>query len=146
MFKRVLSFFLLAAGLSAAAPVFADEPSAAGRPLPGLVIVSPANGALLEGLVTVNYAVREPASSAGPGGSAGENRRLKVCLLIDAPPPESGSPVYVDGGHALFPDGQKSVTVSVTRGRHRLQLVLLGPDGRMGDDLVTSPSVTIEAQ
>lgn len=175
MFKGSLSIFLLAAGIFAAVPVAADEPPPSGRPpLPGLTIISPANGAQVEGTFEVRYAVKEPspggragdmpppasgAGGGGPeggrdgvpppppgaGGPAGRNG-LRVLLLIDAPPPESGSPIYADGGHLLFPAGQKSAPVSLRRGRHRLQLVLLEPDGRVGDVLVTSPSVMVDAQ
>ncbi len=157
--------FLLGVGLlcrSAAQPALAQE--AGQPPFPTLSIAAPANGALVEGSFIVKFALKDKDSGAPPSGDPARDavppppgaggrpaegprgRYPKICLLIDTPLPEIGRVVYADGGHMPFPAGENQLAVSLRPGRHRLQIILLEHDGRVGQTLVTSPSVMVEAQ
>jgi hypothetical protein len=110
MFKRILRplALLLAANVSA------DESPA--------YIVSPADGATVKNPVTVVFGLRNPWGVA-PAGTKLDNTGHHH-LLIDVPLPDLSQPIAKDDQHRHFGAGQTETTLTLSPGKHSLQLLL----------------------
>ena len=105
------SLLLLAAVFGARA----DEPAA--------YIVSPADGATLKNPVTVVFGLRNPWGVA-PAGTQVEHTGHHH-LLIDTPVPgDLTQPIPKDDQHRHFGGGQTETTLTLSPGKHTLQLLL----------------------
>lgn len=85
-------------------------------------IVSPADGATLKNPVTVVFGLRNPWGVA-PAGTKLDNTGHHH-LLIDVPLPDLTQPIAKDDQHRHFGGGQTETTVSLSPGKHTLQLLL----------------------
>ena len=106
----------------------------------GAYIVSPADGAVVDGPVTVVFGLT--GYGVAPAGMA-RDRTGHHHLIVDAPLPDLGGPIPADANHLHFGGGQTQTTIELPPGRHRLQL-LLGDHAHVPHDPpVYSEAVTI---
>ena len=84
-------------------------------------IISPANGAYVPLTVTVEFGLAN--MGVAPAGVEKANTGHHH-LLIDAALPPLDEPIPSDENHLHFGAGQTEATVTLTRGRHTLQLLL----------------------
>lgn len=114
--------------VSDAAPV--PAPAAASRPPPGrrksppgakVYIVSPSDGAYIPSTVTVRFGLT--GMGIAPAGFDKPNSGHHH-LLIDAPLPPLDQPIPNDENHLHFGAGQTEATITLTPGKHTLQLLL----------------------
>ena len=92
----------------------ADEPAA--------YIVTPANGATVKNPVTVVFGLHAPWGVAPAGTKVDKTGHHH--LLIDAPLPDLTQPIPKDDQHRHFGGGQTETVLTLTPGRHTLQLLL----------------------
>lgn len=92
----------------------ADEPIA--------YIVSPADGAIVKNPVTVIFGLHNPWGVAPAGTKLDKTGHHH--LLIDAPLPDMSKPIAKDDQHRHFGGGQTETTLTLTPGKHTLQLLL----------------------
>lgn len=85
-------------------------------------IVSPADGATVSNPLTVVFGLRNPWGVA-PAGTKLDNTGHHH-LLIDVPLPELTQPIAKDDQHRHFGGGQTETTLSLSPGKHTLQLLL----------------------
>ena len=122
------------------------------------VIVAPADNATVTNPVTVSFDFVSPDGDQGgsgygpPGGGGGgwggggEHHGPHVVLVIDAALPNPGDAVPADAQHVPFPEGQRQVTVTLARGQHQLQLVLIGREGTVSRHFHPGSPVTVTVQ
>jgi hypothetical protein len=108
-----------------AAPVAQAKPDASGRhPSPAgakVYIVSPANGAVVPLTTTIRFGLIN--MGVAPAGVEKANSGHHH-LLIDTPLPPLDEPIPSDANHLHFGAGQTEATVTLTPGKHTLQLLL----------------------
>ncbi len=85
-------------------------------------IVSPADGATVKNPVTVIFGLHNPWGVA-PAGTKLDNTGHHH-LLIDAPLPDLSQPIAKDDQHRHFGGGQTETTLTLSPGKHTLQLLL----------------------
>ena len=83
--------------------------------------IAPKDGETLASPVTVRFGLK--GMGIAPAGMAFENSGHHH-LIIDAPPPAAGAPIPADANHVHFGKGQTETTVTLTPGKHTLQLAL----------------------
>lgn len=107
--------------LLAASAIAADLPRTPAPQGVTLYIISPADGARVASPVTVRFGLNGMGIAPAGIAMAGTGHHH---LLIDAPPPPSDQPIPADERHVHFGKGQTEASVTLSRGRHRLQLLL----------------------
>ncbi len=111
---------------SAPPPVAAAQASAPGTRHPSppgarVYIISPANGAYLPTTFAVRFGLEK--MGVAPAGVDKPNSGHHH-LLVDAPLPSFDQPIPNDENHLHFGGGQTEATVTLPKGRHKLQLLL----------------------
>lgn len=114
-----LAFALALAALTPASAL--DLPRTASPAKARLYFISPSDGQVIKGPVTVRFGLQEmgvaPAGVVAPG--TGHHH-----LIIDSPPPALDMPLPKDDKHLHFGLGQTEATLVLARGKHTLQLIL----------------------
>ncbi len=111
---------LLALGLGMAS-MAADLPRSASAPKARVYFISPSNGQVIKGPVTVRFGLEN--MGVAPAGTAGEGIGHHH-LIIDSPLPALDAPLPKDDKHLHFGKGQTETTLELAPGKHTLQLVL----------------------
>lgn len=88
---------------------------------PAVYIIEPANGATVSSPVTVKFGLKN--FGVAPAGVDIENTGHHH-LLIDAPLPDLSKPIAKDANHVHFGGGQTETELTLTPGKHTLQLLL----------------------
>lgn len=141
MAKRL--FLLLIPALAIATALAADLPRSKAPADVQLYIISPKEGETITSPVTVRFGLR--GMGIAPAGVAFENTGHHH-LLIDAELTALDQPVPADASHVHFGKGQTEAVITLTPGRHRLQLLLADHLHIPHDPPVTSKPVTITVQ
>jgi hypothetical protein len=129
-----------AAATAAPAPSLARKPSPAGA---RVYIISPRDGETVSSPVRVVFGLA--GAGVAPAGIVKENTGHHH-LLIDTPPPPLDQPIPADATHVHFGGGQTETTVTLTPGRHTLQLLLADELHVPHDPPLISDVVTIDVQ
>jgi hypothetical protein len=108
-----------------------------------LYIISPKDGATVKSPVTVRFGLR--GMGIAPAGVPMENTGHHH-LLIDAAPPPFDQPVPADANHLHFGKGQTEASVTLTPGKHTLQLLLADHLHVPHDPPVMSKPITITVE
>jgi hypothetical protein len=88
-----------------------------------LYIISPADGAVVQGKVRVQFGLRGlGVAPAGSTGAAAEGTGHHH-LLVDVPLPAMDQPLPKDAQHIHFGKGQTETELTLAPGKHTLQLV-----------------------
>jgi len=133
--------------VAAVAP--AQPPAAAVAPSPGrhtsppgarVYIVSPADGDYIPKTVTVRFGLVN--MGVAPAGVEKANSGHHH-LLIDTPLPPLDQPIPNDENHLHFGAGQTEATITLTPGRHTLQLLLGDAQHVPHDPPVYSQPITV---
>jgi hypothetical protein len=135
------------AAAPAAAPVAAPAAAPTRKPAPAgamAYIIEPADGATVTNPVRVVFGLK--GFGVAPAGveraDAGHHH-----LLVDAPlPADLGLPIPNDEQHRHFGGGQTETTLTLTPGRHTLQMLLGDHLHIPHDPPIASAVVTIEVQ
>ena len=102
--------------------------------------ISPQDGATVSSPVTVVFGLK--GMGVAPAGTVKANTG-HFHLLVDAELPPADKPIPNDAQHLHFGGGQIQTTLSLSPGRHSLQL-LMGDAGHMSfDPPVASEKITI---
>jgi hypothetical protein len=105
-----------------------------------LYIISPKNGETVTSPVTVRFGLSgmgvAPAGVANP--ATGHHH-----LIVDAPLPPLDAPLPKDEHHVHFGGGQTEASVTLTPGKHTLQLVLADKDHVPHDPPLVSEKIEI---
>ena len=137
---------LLALGLCAALPAAAQQaaPAAIPRtPAPEgakAYIISPANGAEVSSPVLVRFGLS--GAGVAPAGVA-MPKTGHHHLLVDGELPNMGLPFPTDATHLHFGGGQTETSLTLTPGKHTLQLVLGDQNHVPHEPPVVSEKITI---
>jgi hypothetical protein len=115
------------------------HPSPAGAKV---YIVSPANGAVVPLKTTVRFGLIN--MGIAPAGDEKANSGHHH-LLIDSPLPPLDEPIPSDANHLHFGAGQTETTITLTPGKHTLQLILGDAKHVPHDPPVVSAPITIYA-
>ncbi len=141
MTKRL--FLLLIPALAITTALAADLPRSKAPADVQLYIISPKDGETVTSPVTVRFGLR--GMGIAPAGVAFENTGHHH-LLIDSELPALDRPIPADANHVHFGKGQTEAVITLTPGRHRLQLLLADHLHIPHDPPVTSKPVTITVQ
>jgi hypothetical protein len=134
---KVLGLALAAFAVSVLA---ADLPRSAAPKDVELYFISPADGDTVASPVTVRFGLR--GMGIAPAGVAMQNTGHHH-LLIDAAAPAFNMPVPADASHVHFGKGQTEAQVTLTPGKHTLQLLLADHLHIPHDPPVVSKPITI---
>lgn len=141
MTKRL--FQLLIPALAIATALAADLPRSKAPADVQLYIISPKDGETVTSPVTVRFGLR--GMGIAPAGVAFEDTGHHH-LLIDAELPALDRPIPADANHVHFGKGQTEAVITLTPGRHRLQLLLADHLHIPHDPPVSSKPVRITVQ
>ena len=137
--RRTTAVFMLLT-MSAIAADLPRSPAPAGV---ALYFIAPQNGAKVANPVTVRFGLK--GMGVAPAGIAmaatGHHH-----LLIDATAPPFDRPIPADDRHVHFGKGQTETIVTLTPGRHRLQLLLGDHLHLPHDPPVISAPITITVE
>ncbi len=143
---RSLSRRTLAVGLGTvllSLPLAALAEATMAPPEAALYFIAPADGATVKSPVTVRFGLKgmgvAPAGVQAP--KTGHHH-----LIIDAPLPALDKPVPADAQHVHFGAGQTETTVTLSPGRHELQLLLGDHMHLPHDPPVKSERITITVE
>jgi hypothetical protein len=117
--KWMLGGFL-ALGLGAAS-FAADLPRTAAAAKARVYFITPSNGQVIKGPVTVRFGLEN--MGVAPAGTAGEGIGHHH-LIVDSPLPALDQPLPKDDKHLHFGKGQTETVLQLAPGKHTLQLVL----------------------
>lgn len=144
------ALWLCAAPLALRADEHAAHPATAAAlprtPSPegaGVYIISPENGAVLTGPVTVRFGLR--GMGVAPAGVPAPNTGHHH-LIIDAPTPSLDSVLPNDAHHQHFGKGQTEVTLDLPSGTHTLQLVFADQNHVPHQPPLVSERITIKVK
>ena len=115
--RRMAAAFLLLT-MSALAAELPRSPAPAGVEL---YFIAPQDGAKVANPVTVRFGLKGMGVAPAGIAMAGTGHHH---LLIDATVPPSDRPIPADDRHVHFGKGQTEAVLTLTPGRHRLQLLL----------------------
>ena len=137
-----LSVLALAAVSLMSLPVLADRtPSPAGAEV---YIISPKDGAKVKSPVTVVFGLK--GMGIAPAGIKFDNTGHHH-LLVDADPPaDLSKPLPADEHNVHFGKGQTEGSVTLTPGKHTLQLLLADSLHTPHDPAVISKKITITVE
>lgn len=135
---------LLAGAAAASAVALAQQPAGMPRspspPGASVFIVRPADGEQVSSPVRVVFGMKgmevAPAGTNTPGTG-------HYHLIIDSPPPAAGEPIAKDDKHIHYGKGQTEATVTLSPGRHTLQVVLGDGNHVPHDPPVMSQPITV---
>ncbi len=116
-----MNWKILALLFATGAAIAADLPRSPSPSGAELYFISPQDGATVTSPVTVRFGLK--GMGIAPAGIAMANTGHHH-LLIDTALPPMDQPVPADDHHVHFGKGQTEATVALTRGVHRLQLLL----------------------
>jgi hypothetical protein len=134
------------AGAPPTAPAAPAAPSLARKPSPAgarVYIISPRDGETVSSPVRVVFGLS--GAGVAPAGIVKENTGHHH-LLIDTAAPTLDLPIPADATHVHFGGGQTETTVTLTPGRHTLQLLLADELHVPHDPPLISDVVTIDVQ
>ncbi len=137
--RRIAAAFLLLT-MSAIA---ADLPRSPAPADVALYFITPEDGAKVANPVTLRFGLKGMGVAPAGIAIAGTGHHH---LLIDATVPPSDRPIPADDRHIHFGKGQTETVLTLTPGRHRLQL-LLGDHLHLPHDppVITAPiTITVE--
>jgi len=138
-----MTYALAMVALLGSFSVAADDAPAARTKSPDgaqAYIISPQDGATVTGPVTVLFGLK--GMGVAPAGTVKANTG-HFHLLVDAELPPADKPFPADAQHIHFGGGQIQTTLTLSPGRHTLQL-LLGDAAHMSfDPPVVSEKITI---
>jgi hypothetical protein len=137
--RRIAAVFLLLS-MSAIAADLPRSPAPAGV---ALYFIAPEDGAKVANPVTVRFGLK--GMGVAPAGIAMSGTGHHH-LLIDATIPSLDQPIPADDRHVHFGKGQTETVLTLTPGRHRLQLLLGDHLHRPHDPPVISAPVTITVE
>ncbi|MEX2149195.1 MAG: DUF4399 domain-containing protein [Steroidobacteraceae bacterium] len=137
--RRIAAAFLLLT-MSAIAADLPRSPAPAGV---ALYFIAPEDGAKIANPVTVRFGLKGMGVAPAGIAMAGTGHHH---LLIDATMPSSDRPIPADDRHVHFGKGQTETVVTLTPGRHRLQLLLGDHLHRPHDPPVISTPITITVE
>jgi hypothetical protein len=108
-----------------------------------LYLISPKDGETVRSPLTVRFGLR--GMGVAPAGVAMESTGHHHLLIdVDAPPVDG--PIPADAHHVHFGKGQTEAEVTLSRGRHRLQLLLADHLHVPHDPPVLSKPITVNVQ
>lgn len=137
--RRMAAAFLLLT-MSAMAADLPRSPAPAGVVL---YFIAPADGAKVANPVTVRFGLKGMGVTPAGIAMAGTGHHH---LLIDAPVPPFDRPIPADDRHVHFGKGQTETVLTLTPGRHRLQLLLGDHLHLPHDPPVISTPITITVE
>ena len=123
-----------------AASMAADLPRSAAPAQARVYFISPSNGQVIKGPVTVRFGLEN--MGVAPAGTAGEGIGHHH-LIIDAPLPALDQPLPKDDKHLHFGKGQTETVLQLAPGKHTLQLVLGDANHIPHQPAVVSDQITI---
>jgi uncharacterized protein DUF4399 len=139
---RAVAAVVAAALLAASAPAAAQTKGGPSPSAPGAAVyfVDIKDGATLPTKPTIHFGLRN--MGVAPAGLAKENSGHHH-LLIDVPVPPLDKPIPNDFNHLHFGSGQTEAEVSLTPGKHTLQLLLADKDHIPHNPPVMSERITV---
>ena len=135
--------FLMLAFLAISQVSAGDLPRTASPAGARVYIISPKNGATVDGPVTVRFGLS--GMGVAPAGTVAENSGHHH-LIIDAPLPPMDQPLPKDDTHLHFGKGQTETVLTLAPGKHTLQLVLGDANHVPHDPPVVSEKITIRVK
>jgi len=129
------------ATLALSAAALAREPSPAGAEV---YIVSPKDGAKVKGPVTVVFGLK--GMGIAPAGIKFDNTGHHHLLLDGDAPKDLSLPLPADEHNIHFGKGQTETTLTLTPGKHTLQLLLADSLHTPHDPVVISKKITITVE
>jgi len=137
----------LAALLAAPLPAHAQTPPAARTPSPPgaeVYILSPKNGAKVSNPVVVRFGLK--GMGVAPAGVKFENTGHHHLLIDTAPPKDMSVPLPATDNIKHFGKGQTETSLTLTPGKHTLQLLLGDQNHIPHDPPVMSKKITITVE
>lgn len=138
-FAAALATTLLALGV-ALTSVAAGLPRSAAADKARVYFISPADGQVVKGPVTVRFGLEN--MGVAPAGTAGEGLGHHH-LIVDSPLPALDQPLPKDDKHLHFGKGQTETVLTLAPGKHTLQLVLGDANHIPHEPAVVSARITI---
>lgn len=131
---------VLALALPLSAADLPRSPSVEGTEL---YFISPADGEVVKGPVTVRFGLR--GMGVAPAGTVAEGTGHHH-LIVDAPLPPAGQPIPNDANHLHFGKGQTETVLTLPPGKHTLQLLLGDHSHIPHEPMVASQPITITVE
>ena len=131
---------LLALALPLSAADLPRSPSAEGAEL---YFITPADGDVVKGPMTVRFGLR--GMGVAPAGTVAEGTGHHH-LIVDAPLPPAGLPIPNDANHLHFGKGQTETVLTLPPGKHTLQLLLGDHSHIPHEPVVASAPITITVE
>ncbi len=107
-----------------------------------VTILSPKNGAVITGDVVVKFGIK--GMDVAPAGSDKVNSGHHHLLIDGTKMPESGMPMGNNVKH--FGGGQTETTLTLSKGKHTLQLILGDKSHVPHHEMIVSEIITITVQ
>ncbi|MBC7657887.1 MAG: DUF4399 domain-containing protein [Frankiaceae bacterium] len=139
MLRHVALAFTLSLALAPVANAV-DLPRTAAPAKARVYFISPSNGQVLKGPVTVRFGLAE--MGVAPAGTVAEGTGHHH-LVIDSPLPALDQPLPKDDKHLHFGKGQTETTLTLAPGKHTLQLILADSNHIPHQPPVYSAPITI---
>lgn len=131
---------VLALALPLSAADLPRSPSVEGAEL---YFITPADGDVVKGPVTVRFGLR--GMGVAPAGTVAEGTGHHH-LVVDAPLPPAGQPIPNDANHLHFGKGQTETVLTLPPGKHTLQLLLGDHSHIPHEPIVASQVITITVE
>ncbi len=131
---------VLALALPLSAADLPRSPSVEGAEL---YFITPADGDVVKGPVTVRFGLR--GMGVAPAGTVAEGTGHHH-LVVDAPLPPAGQPIPNDANHLHFGKGQTETVLTLPPGKHTLQLLLGDHSHIPHEPIVASQPITITVE
>ncbi|HEY2274568.1 MAG TPA: DUF4399 domain-containing protein [Steroidobacteraceae bacterium] len=148
MRNLIVATLALAASLAAAPVALAQTPAAAARtpspPGAEVYIISPKDGATVKSPVLVQFGLK--GMGVAPAGVKFENSGHHHLLVDSDPPANLGAPLPATDKLLHFGKGQTETSLTLTPGKHTLQLVLGDQSHIPHDPPVISKKITITVE
>lgn len=143
-----ISAFALAAAIGSAFAADTPAPSAQARTKSPagveLYFISPKDGDTVGREVTVQFGLK--GMGVAPAGISLDKTGHHHLLIDVDTPPSANEPIPADDRHVHFGGGQTQTTITLTPGRHTLQLNLGDALHRQFDPPVLSSKITITVE
>ena len=139
MLRHVALAFTLSLALAPVANAV-DLPRTAAPAKARVYFISPSNGQVLKGPVTIRFGLAE--MGVAPAGTVAEATGHHH-LVIDSPLPALDQPLPKDEKHMHFGKGQTETTLTLAPGKHTLQLILADSNHIPHQPPVYSAPITI---
>jgi len=121
----------------------AELPTTAAAPGAKVYFISPSNGQVIKGEVTVRFGL--VGMGVAPAGTVLEATGHHH-LIIDSPLPALDQPLPKDDTHLHFGKGQTEATIKLAPGKHTLQLILGDANHIPHKPPVVSEKITITVE